>query len=333
MPKVTVALSVYNVEPYLRKSLDCIINQTYRDLEILCIDDCSKDRTYTILEEYAVKDPRVRLLKQPTNMGLSCSRNLAMAEAKGEFIIMLDGDDLFDPTMVEKAVVKAENTGADMVIWDYCVFSREDLIGSLASAKSEMIGLDESEPLNFIKRPGFIWTRLLRIQTLHSLDIHFPEGLTKQDIIVHWILCTKIPIEKIALIPERLAYYRVQPMQTSSRKDSSLFSLAKVQDLVYEYLQQNPELYKKYRDWFWHDRLYMLEGMYDFIIPELKEKAMLMVKERLNDEAWEVLHSGRIKLPTHRMDFYKMLEGRFWPTIRFKLYSFLRNIYLSSKYV
>lgn len=326
MPKVTVALSVYNVEPYLRKSLDCIINQTYRDLEILCIDDCSKDRTYTILEEYAAKDARVRLLKQPANMGLSCSRNLAMSEAKGEYILMLDGDDLFDSTMVEKAVIKAENTGADMVIWDYCVFKREDFIGRLASARSKMIGLDESEPLNIIKRPGFMWTRLLRLQALHTLNIHFPEGLAKQDIIVHWILCTKIPIEKITLIPERLVYYRVQPMQTSSRKDSSLFSLAKVYDLVYEYLQQNPELYEKYRDWFWCRRLYALAGMFDSIMPELKENAIQMIKERLNDDAWEALHSDRIKLPVHRMDFYRMLDGQFWPAIRFRLYNLLRNI-------
>lgn len=331
MPKVTIALSVYNVEPYLRKSLDCIINQTYRDVEILCIDDCSKDGTYAILEEYAAKDDRIRLLKQPTNMGLSYSRNLAMAEAKGEYILMLDGDDLFDPMMVEKAVTKAEDTGADMVMWDYLVFKDESKIPELSVVRSEMIDIDKSDALNIIKRPGFIWTRLLRLQVVKDLGIHFPEGLTKQDVIVHWVLCTKISVEKIEIIPERLAYYRVQPTQTSSRKDRSLFSLAKVQDLVYDYLLQNPSLYKLYGDWFWFCRLYMLEGMYESIIPSLKDEAMQMINDRMDDDAWEFLHSERIKLPTHRADFYKMLEGKCIPTLRFKLNVLISNLYHTLK--
>ena len=104
-PLITLALSVYNVEPYLRQSLETIVNQTYQNLEILCIDDCSKDNTYDILQEYAQKCSRIRVVKQPKNQGLSVSRNRAIEMAQGEYILMLDGDDLFALDMVEKAIV------------------------------------------------------------------------------------------------------------------------------------------------------------------------------------------------------------------------------------
>ena len=317
MPKVTIALSVYNVEPYLRKSLDCIINQTFRDVEILCIDDCSKDGTYAILEEYAAKDERIRLLKQPTNMGLSCSRNLAMAEAKGEYILMLDGDDLFDPQMVEKAVNKAEETGADMVMWDYAVFYDEREIAPQLATPSSLLNVKVSDRIALLKRPGFAWVRLLRMDAVRRLELHFPEGLTKQDIPIHWKLCTRLPDKKIALIPERMAYYRQTSTNTTSRKGKSLYSLAKVLDIVGEYLHENG-LYDAYRDEFWRSRLSTLQGMYDFIVPEYKEEALDMLKDRLNDDAWEYIHSSRCELSSRTKAFYGMLEGSLLSTMKYK---------------
>lgn len=316
-PLVTIALSVYNVEPYLRKSLDCIINQTFRNVEILCIDDCSKDGTFAILEEYAAKDNRIRVLKQPTNMGLSCSRNLAMSEAKGEYILMLDGDDLFDTKMVEKAFNKAENTGADMVMWDYAVFYDEKEIALQLEDPSSLLHVKVSDRVALLKRPSFVCVRLLRMDAVHGLELHFPEGLTKQDIPIHWKLCTQLPDDKIALIPERMAYYRQTSTNTTSRKDKSLYSLAKVMDIVGEYLHENG-LYETYRDEFWRSRLSTLQGMYDFIVPEYKEEALAMLKERLNDDAWEYIHSSRCELTSRPKAFYGMLEGDVIAALKYK---------------
>ena len=116
-PLITIALSVYNVEPYLRQSLETIVNQTYKNLEILCIDDCSKDKTFDILQEYAQKYDRIKVVKQPKNQGLSISRNRAIEMAQGEYILMLDGDDLFALDMIEKAYKKVLETEADLVMW------------------------------------------------------------------------------------------------------------------------------------------------------------------------------------------------------------------------
>ena len=97
---VTVAFSVFNVAPYVRSSLDCIINQSFNDIEILCIDDASTDGTYEILLEFAQQDSRIKLIRQGENQGLSVSRNRAIEDARGDYLLMLDGDGSFASAML-----------------------------------------------------------------------------------------------------------------------------------------------------------------------------------------------------------------------------------------
>ena len=110
---VSIIVPVYNVGAYLRKCLDSILNQTYRELEILVIDDGSTDRSGKICDEYR-KDRRVRVF-HTENRGLSCARNLGLDEAKGEWIGFVDADDWIEPDMYELLIGKAVETGADIV--------------------------------------------------------------------------------------------------------------------------------------------------------------------------------------------------------------------------
>ena len=110
---ISVIIPVYNVEPYLRKCLDSVVNQTYRNLEILVIDDGSTDGSGAICDEYA-SDRRMRIF-HTENRGLSCARNLGLDEAKGEWIGFVDSDDWIEPDMYEALLKKAEETGADIV--------------------------------------------------------------------------------------------------------------------------------------------------------------------------------------------------------------------------
>ena len=93
---ITIALSAYNVSNFVKASLDCILAQSFKDFELLCIDDASTDGTWEILQEYARRDSRIRLLRQDRNQGLSVSRNRAIQEAKGEYLLMLDGEAVAD---------------------------------------------------------------------------------------------------------------------------------------------------------------------------------------------------------------------------------------------
>ena len=111
---LSVIIPVYNVEPYLEKCLDSVLKQTYKDMEILIIDDGSTDRSGAISDEYAAKDSRIRVF-HTENRGLSAARNLGLDNAVGGYIGFVDSDDWIEPDMYEVLLKKAEETGADIV--------------------------------------------------------------------------------------------------------------------------------------------------------------------------------------------------------------------------
>lgn len=111
---ISVIIPVYNVEPYLRKCLDSIVHQTYRDLEILIIDDGSTDGSGKICDEYAEIDERAKVF-HTENKGLSCARNLGLDNATGDWIGFVDSDDWIEPDMYEMLLIRAEEKGADVV--------------------------------------------------------------------------------------------------------------------------------------------------------------------------------------------------------------------------
>ncbi len=103
MPKFSVIVPVYNVEPYLREALDSVLNQTCSDWECLCVDDGSTDGSGTILDEYAEKDKRFKVF-HIENQGVSAARNLALDHATGEWLAFLDGDDTYNTILFENVM-------------------------------------------------------------------------------------------------------------------------------------------------------------------------------------------------------------------------------------
>ena len=90
MPKLSVILPVYNVEKYLKGSLTCLVNQTFSDIEIICINDCSKDNSLNILNDIAQNDSRIKIINNETNLGAGDSRNKGLELAAGKFVLFLD---------------------------------------------------------------------------------------------------------------------------------------------------------------------------------------------------------------------------------------------------
>lgn len=117
-PKVSIIVPVYNVERYLRQCLDSLVNQSYRNIEIICVDDGSTDASSKILEEYASTSSKVRVVRQE-NSGVSAARNAGFLFATGKYVMYVDSDDWIDLYTCEKAVFKAEEHGVDLVMWPY----------------------------------------------------------------------------------------------------------------------------------------------------------------------------------------------------------------------
>lgn len=117
-PLISVIIPVYNVEQYLSQCLDSIIEQTYQNLELVCVNDGSPDRSSDILEKYAAKDERILVITQE-NKGLSGARNTGIRHAHGKFIMFVDSDDWIEPETCEAAVSAALKYDADLVMWSY----------------------------------------------------------------------------------------------------------------------------------------------------------------------------------------------------------------------
>lgn len=116
-PKVSVIISVYNVEKYLAECLDSVVNQTLKDIEIICVDDGSPDRSIVILNEYAARDERIKIIRQE-NKGLPAARNAGLRVASGDYVYFVDSDDIIKSDALEKLYAFALENQTDIVLFN-----------------------------------------------------------------------------------------------------------------------------------------------------------------------------------------------------------------------
>ena len=117
-PKISIIVPVYNVEQYLRQSLDSLVNQTYRNIEIITINDGSPDHCIDILREYEAKDSRVVVIDKK-NEGVAAARNDAMKLARGDYFMFADGDDWIELNACERLISVMEEHKPDVVMFSY----------------------------------------------------------------------------------------------------------------------------------------------------------------------------------------------------------------------
>ena len=114
MPKISIIIPVYNAEEYLKRCLNSIVNQTLKDIEIICVNDCSIDNSLEILNSYAQRDNRIKVIDCKTNGGESKARNIGLDNSTGEFLAFVDNDDELDLDFYEKLYKKAIEENADI---------------------------------------------------------------------------------------------------------------------------------------------------------------------------------------------------------------------------
>lgn len=159
--KISVIVPVYNAEEYLRECLDSLVKQTLDELEIIAVDDCSKDSSAEIIKEYEARYPgRVKVIQNSTNRGPGGARNAGIEAASGEYIGFMDNDDYADPAMFETMYLKAVETGADIV--DSGFVGTQKRKPSLTTP-SDLCGvLDNEKRLKLMTVTGFIWSKIFR---------------------------------------------------------------------------------------------------------------------------------------------------------------------------
>lgn len=204
-PLISIIVPVYNVEPYLRKCVDSILNQTYRNLEVILVDDGSPDGCPAICDEYAAKDDRIKVIHK-ANGGLSDARNAGMAVARGEYLAFVDSDDMLPPDAMEILLNTAISEQADMVIGGYSRF--EDIPAAPCDLKLSVKRWTPVETMADMFRNGCSsWARLYR-RELHQ-SILFPVGeINEDEAIVLELLekCNCIAVTNVVVY-----YYRFRP--------------------------------------------------------------------------------------------------------------------------
>lgn len=181
MAKVSVIVPVYNVEKYLKRCLDSLINQTLSDIDIICINDGSKDSSLKILEQYAQKDSRIVIYNQE-NSGLSVARNTGLEHASGEYIGFVDSDDWVDLDFYEKLYNSAKNNNADIAVADF-IREHPNKKPKRLKLKEEKIYTTPEDKFMICKvhREGCVWNKIYRTEFIKSINLKFVPKMYYED--------------------------------------------------------------------------------------------------------------------------------------------------------
>jgi glycosyltransferase involved in cell wall biosynthesis len=324
---VSIIVVVYNVEPYLRECLDSLINQTFHEIEIICVYDRSKDSSLSILQKYADNDKRIKIIERPINDGLPTARNVGMSHAEGKYIFFLDSDDYCDTDLCRKVLECAETNQADLVIYDYVVFYSVEDLNANRKKSSTLVSLNPSDRSSLLKIGAFAWTKMIRSDLVHSLNLKFPIGLSYEDMPVHWQLVTRA--KKIALLPERLCFYRQHNSSLSYRRDWYIADRVMTYDIVRNFLiSQN--LYETYQDIFLESELDVFCWLCETINVPDRDRMMALIKGRLKEEHWAYINSSK-PLSWRTRDFFREMRGSYSAKARRALWFFARDCYRSMK--
>ena len=173
-PKVSVIIPVYNVEKYLSKAIESVISQTLKDIEIILIDDGSTDKSYSIIQSYATKDNRIRVLKQK-NSGQSSARNKGIELSRGKYLYFIDSDDFIDNDYIEHLVNTAEKENADVVVnSNIYIIKYQKKYNIFKNINNK----DESFINKYIiKKYSTIWYKLYKREIQKKYDIFFDNDI------------------------------------------------------------------------------------------------------------------------------------------------------------
>lgn len=116
MPKISIIANFWSSEVYIPKLIESVVRQTYKDWELICVNDCSPLNDLKVIQNYAQKEPRIVIVNNKVNMGISKAKFEGIKYARGEYLMFIDGDDWLEPEALEKCIVPAEKHGIDMVI-------------------------------------------------------------------------------------------------------------------------------------------------------------------------------------------------------------------------
>ena len=172
---ISIIIPVYNASPFIGKCVKSVLDQSLKNIEVICVDDHSTDNSVEVIE--AITDSRLKIIRFPDNRGVSAARNAGLDAAEGEYVYFLDSDDWLDPDYLEVMHRMAEEHGDDIVVNSNYI---EEFPNEGKRALSSRFGFVEDEPKYYPsvliqnKFPPVVWARLFKVSFLRDNNIHFP---------------------------------------------------------------------------------------------------------------------------------------------------------------
>lgn len=208
---ISVVVPVYNVQEYLDDCMQSIIDQTYRDIEIILINDGSKDNSAEICRKWALKDQRIRFIDKE-NEGQAKTRNVAIPLARGEWITFVDSDDWLDTTMLEKLYAAAENAGADISMCEAYTQNSEGKFSGYSLQRLDKPVIHIQKEKEFLLTVRYtLWSKLYKTSLFTDNKIEQP-AIKFEDFACVPVLYALA--QKVACVEENLYYYRYRPSST-----------------------------------------------------------------------------------------------------------------------
>ena len=214
IPAVSIVIPVFNVEKYIGKCLDSLISQTLHNIEIICVNDCSTDKSLDILRDYEAKDNRIVVIDLPRNIKQGGARNVGIKKARAPFLGFGDSDDWVSLDMYENLYTLAVTHDAEMVCGDYFQYYSEQDIRLRINCKPEWFSLPEHERnKRFIEGECRIWTNIIKKEVFIRNKIEFPEELFYEDNAI--VTALYLSARKIVKDTHPYYYYRCNNISTT----------------------------------------------------------------------------------------------------------------------
>ena len=317
MPKVSIIVPVYNVEKYVDKCIQTLINQTLEDIEIIIVNDGSTDNSRNIIKEYEHTFPDKIKCYDKENGGLSDARNYGMKFASGEYIAFLDSDDYVELNMYEKMYNKAIEDESDIVecdfIWEYPNKKVIDS-GILYNSKKEMITYARV----------VAWNKLIRKSIIDKAKIEYPKGLRYEDVEFFYKM---VPYyNKVSFVKEPLVHYIQRDSSISNVQNERTREIFSVLDNVIDYYKDN-NLYDEYKEEleYTYTRILLCSSL--FRIVKIVDKT---IRKELLNKTWDKLNNMFPKWKENTILIkYKSKKNIYMRTVNrvtYKIYCFIFRI-------
>ncbi|GAB6168210.1 hypothetical protein JCM1393_06700 [Clostridium carnis] len=325
-PKVSIIVAAYNIEDFISRCMESLVNQTLKDIEIIVVNDGSKDNTLAKILDYEIKDYRIKVINKK-NQGLIEARKTGLNNAKGEYLLFVDGDDWLKKNCCEELYNKAKETDVDIVYYNLIIAKNNKLIED----KSFDFGLvDEYKYLTLVlenKIRANVFLQFIRSNFLKEKNIILPSNVSYgEDLAITVTLAIKKP--KVAYLNKEMYYYFQRAGSITGKISNKVFEVESVIDYI-KVLLENEKIMEDFREGFNYlafIHLYYYRIIRANYVMDIHKKLYYKWKEK------------GIKLDKSNSIYYREIckKASLETKLKISLYNksyYLGRIYTNSKYI